>query len=183
MEPSELVILDLCSGSGAWSKPYRDNGYKTIQVDLINGVDVRLFNPQGPVHGILAAPPCTIFAGSGARWWKEKGEAPLLEGLSMVDACLRIIYKTKPKFWALENPVGRLIHYLGEPTLRFEPWHYGDPYTKYTLLWGQFNEPIPNYVNPTEGSKMHKMGPSPDRAAKRSETSSAFAQAFFEANR
>ena len=33
---------------------------------------------QDDVYGILAAPPCTEFAGSGARWWEEKGKKPLL---------------------------------------------------------------------------------------------------------
>ena len=132
------VILDLCGGTGSWSKSYRDAGYDVRIIDpLADGTDVRLFEtPEYKVHGILAAPPCTHFAISGARWWKGKGEEALLDGLSVVDACLRIIYATKPEWWVLENPVGRLRKYIGDYKLIFQPWEYGDPWTKRTCLWG-----------------------------------------------
>lgn len=132
----QKIILDLCGGTGSWSKPYREAGYKVQVIDLERGDDVRLYIPPRRVYGILAAPPCTHFSASGARWWAEKGNLALAEGLSVVDACLRIIYQAKPKFWALENPVGRLTHYLGKPKLIFNPCDYGDPYTKKTCLWG-----------------------------------------------
>jgi len=178
------VILDLCGGTGSWSKPYRDAGYDVRVIDpLADGADVRLFEiPEYTVHGVLAAPPCTHFAGSGARWWRDKGEEALLDGLSVVDACLRVIWATSPKWWVLENPVGRLVHYLGKPKMYFDPWEYGDPYTKKTCLWGEFTEPLRSPVEPTEGSKMHLLSPGPDRWRLRSATPPGFAQAFFEAN-
>lgn len=178
------TILDLCGGTGSWSKPYADAGYDVIVVDpLIDGNDVRLYIPPKNVYGVLAAPPCTHLAGSGARWWNSKGEAALLESLSIVDACLRIVQATQPKFWALENPVGRLTKYLGKPKMYFNPCDYGDPYTKKTCLWGNFNEPIKNTVIPTLGSYMHKLPPSKDRWVLRSMTPQGFAKAFMEANR
>ena len=144
---------------------------------------VRLFElPEYQVHGVLAAPPCTHFAGSGARWWKDKGEDALLDGLSVVDACLRVIWATRPTWWVLENPVGRLVHYLGLPKMYFDPWEYGDPYTKKTCLWGEFREPRRSPVEPTDGSKMHLVPPGPERWRIRSATPPGFAQAFFEAN-
>jgi len=177
-------ILDLCGGTGAWSKPYRDNGYEVKIIDIKRNIDVRIFKkPDYNVYGILAAPPCTHLASSGARWWEEKGKEALLEALSIVDACLRIIQVTKPHFWALENPVGRLVHYLGKPKMYFHPYEYGDPYTKKTCLWGNFNKPQKNPVEPTEGSKMHKLPPGEDRSKKRSITPSGFAEAFYEANK
>ncbi len=180
--PWGKTILDLCGGTGSWSEPYREAGYHVVVVDLPR--DVRLEEvPAMKIHGVLAAPPCTDFAGSGARWWQGKGEKALLEGLSVVDACLRLIHVTKPQWWALENPVGRLVHYLGEPRLMFDPCDYGDPYTKRTCLWGEFNAPALNRVEPTEGSKMHLLPPSPDRWKLRSTTPAGFARAFFEANK
>lgn len=177
------LILDLCGGTGAWSKPYADAGHEVLVVDLSRGDDVRLFiPPHNNIHGVLAAPPCTHLAGSGARWWAEKGEAALLENLSIVDACIRIVQVCKPQWWALENPVGRLVHYLGPPEMYFHPYEYGDPWTKKTCLWGEFNEPVKNPVEPTEGGKIHRMAPSPDRAKLRSITPPGFARAFFEAN-
>jgi hypothetical protein len=137
--------------------------------------------PKG-VYGVLAAPPCTHLASSGARWWKQKGEMALLEALSVVDACLRIVLATTPVFWVLENPVGRLTHYLGKPMMYFDPCDFGDPYTKKTCLWGRFNEPVKSPVDPVEGSKMHRLSPSDDRQELRSVTPPGFARAFFEAN-
>lgn len=178
-----MTILSLCDYTGAWSQPYRDAGYDVVQVDIKHGQDVRLFQALPfPVRGVLAAPPCTHFASSGARWWEGKGEEALLEALAVVDACMRIIVVHRPQWWVLENPVGRLGAYLGAPRMAFDPCDYGDPYTKRTLLWGDFREPMKARVPATEGSKMHRLPPSPDRAALRSVTPSGFARAFFEAN-
>lgn len=180
------LILSLCDHSGEWSRPYLDNGYEVIRVDLQDGQDVRTFKKLDvPVHGILAAPPCTHFALSGARWWAEKGEESVLEGLAVVDACLRIILIHRPVWWVLENPVGRLRDYLGPPAFRFDPCDYGDPYTKRTLLWGNFTPPVGMFcpsardVAPILGSLMHVKKRSMND---RSKTSSAFARAFYEAN-
>ena len=179
-----LTVLSLCDASGVWSEPYVKAGYDVRRIDLENGADVRLFQALPyPVRGVLAAPPCTHLASSGARWWAGKGQEALLDALAVVDACIRIIMVHRPVWWVLENPVGRLRDYLGEPRMSFDPADYGDPYTKRTLLWGQFAEPLKvNRVEPVEGSKMHLMPPSPERAALRSVTPGAFAQAFFEAN-
>lgn len=178
------VILDLCGGTGSWSKPYTENkDYKVKLITLLDE-DVRLYEfAKVKVYGVLAAPPCQHFSLSGARWWQEKGPSKLLEGLSILDACMRIILLTKPKFWCLENPVGRISTYLGPPKFKFHPNHFGDPYTKKTYLWGKFNIPKYNYVEPVEGSKLHKIGPGPDRNMLRSITPEGFAKAFYEANR
>lgn len=182
------TILSLYDFSGNWSRPYREAGYHVVQVDLQRGGDVRLMrylDVPGGVHGILAAPPCTEFANSGARWWAGKGDQALLDGLSTVDAALRMVVIYRPEWWALENPVGRLSAYLGDPEFAFDPCDYGDPYTKRTLLWGSFQPPVamlapvgPTF--PSEGSKMHRMSSSNKNG--RSETPMGFARAFFEAN-
>ena len=178
------IILDLCSGSGAWSKPYLEAGYHVRYVDLdLAGDDIRFQRKYNlEVQGILCAPPCDTFAVSGARWWKVKGTLALRNALSIVDACLRAVVIYKPKFWCLENPVGRLVHYLGKPKMYFHPWEYGDPYTKKTALWGEFNTPIKTPVEPTNKDYIHHLPPTPQRKALRSITPSGFAKAFFEAN-
>lgn len=189
------VILDLCGGTGAWSEPYAEAGYDRRVITLPK-YDVRLYCPPPNIYGVLAAPPCTDLAGSGARWWKGKGEGALLEALSIVDACFRIIMVSKPVFWCLENPVGRLVRYLGKPVMYFQPYEYGDPYTKKTCLWGNFNIPKKNPVEPIVSSidgsnkpirrypsKMHLLPPSANREILRSITPPGFAQAFYEENR
>ena len=173
----------MCGGSGAWSEPYREAGYRVEVIDLRAGHDVRLFRRlRVGVHGILAAPDCTNLAGCNARRWRERGDPALIAALGLVDACVRIAWVQQPRWWALENPVGRLVHYLGPPRLMFHPADYGDPYTKRTLIWGNFTPPAKRPVAVTRGSLMHLMPPSPDRKARRSVTPAGFARAFFEAN-
>lgn len=189
MQYATHTILSLCDHSGAWSQPYREAGYNVVQVDIKLGQDIRLLPFPGRVHGLLAAPPCTHLANSGARWWAGKGEAALLESLAIADACLRFVALCQPVWWALENPIGRLSRYYGKPAFTFDPCDYGDPYTKRTCLWGRFTPPMPVFVGEdrsvaaTEGSKMHRMPPSAERATLRSVTPAGFARAFFEVNR
>ena len=178
---AQRIILDLCGGTGAWSRPYADAGYDVRLVTLPDA-DVRMMEFPGGVHGILVGPPCTHLAASGARWWQAKGPSVLLEALSVADACCRLVLMCKPKWWAMENPVGRLRRFYGPPTMMFNPCDYGDPWTKRTCLWGEFAAPTTSPVAPTEGSKMHRLPPSPDRARLRSITPPGFARAFFEAN-
>lgn len=181
------TILSLCDITGNWSRPYEVAGYAVVRVDLKAGCDVRtLERMDARVHGILAAPPCDHFAVSGARWWASKGDAAILDGLSIVDACLRAVAIYRPEWWALENPVGRLKRWLGPPAWSFDPCEFGDPYTKRTCLWGHFTPPVPLFapqarkvVEPVLGSMMHTVVRD---KAKRSATPSGFAQAFFEAN-
>ncbi|MBD3293396.1 MAG: hypothetical protein GF393_10765 [Armatimonadia bacterium] len=197
------TILDLCGGTGAWSRPYAEAGYD-VRVITLPEHDVRTYQPPANVHGILAAPPCTEFASSGARWWKQKGEKALLEGLSVVDACLRLVVVCEPAWWVLENPVGRLRRWLGPPVHSFDPWEYGDAYTKRTLLWGTFViperrpcEPDPALLGTKanrgrgrhsrpqlafKSKKMPLLPPSANRATLRAITPPGFARAFFEAN-
>jgi hypothetical protein len=181
------LILSLCDHSGEWSRPYAEAGYDVRRIDLKDGHDVRLLEHLGePVRGILAAPPCDHFALSGARWWEAKGERAVLDGLAIVDACLRAVAIHRPEWWALENPVGRLSRYLGPPAMTFQPCQFGDPYNKRTCLWGHFTPPCPlvsararEPVAATMGSMMHTMIRS---KAARSVTPAGFAQAFYESN-
>jgi len=171
------IILDLCGGSGSWSQPYVEAGYD-VELVTLPIRDVRVYFPPENVYGVLCAPPCTVFSNAGA--WVQRSQDEILQALSVVDACLRIVAISNPVFWCLENPVGKLGYYLGKPRWTFDPYEYGDPYTKHTCLWGKFNIPARNPVPPVLGSKMHTNVRSP---AKRAITPPGFAQAFFEANR
>lgn len=165
---SEKIILDLCGGTQSWARPYIDAGYKVITITLPDG-DVRDWRTWikdidiSKVHGVLAAPPCTMF--SFART-KAKKPRDLKEGMECVRACLEVIWhikevtqetgkKTLPlKFWALENPYhGFLPQFLGKPAFTFDPWEFGDGYQKRTALWGHFTEPKKNPVPMTEEAK------------------------------
>ena len=153
------VILDLCGGSGAWSKPYKDAGYDVRLINLpeydvtnvANVNDSLLFlHPYGgfmdvkykDIYGILAAPPCTEF--SLAKNGNHR-KRDLQTGMETVEACMQIIWAvqihTKLSFWALENPVGLLRRFLGKPQYSFYQWWFGDKGIKRTDLWGCFNIP------------------------------------------
>jgi len=206
MSNKSKIILDLCGGTGSWSKPYRDAGYDVRLVTLPKK-DVLTYRPPKNVYGILAAPPCTMF--SFART-NAKLPRDLKAGMLTVRACLNIIYKqmeirqgtnekTLPlKFWALENPYhGFLRRIIGRPAFTFDPWEFGDGYKKRTALWGNFVDPV----------KLKKVAEQPrsswsskkfdrlksheihgeffgqyDRTTRRAITPAGFAQAFFKAN-
>ena len=148
---SEKIILDLCGGTGSWSKTYLESGYDVRLITLPND-DVRTYIPPDNVYGILAAPPCTEFSVLNclAEPRKRKPE----EGLIVVDACFRIIQLCKPVFYAIENPMGFLKEYLGKPDFIFQPWEFGDAWTKRTALWGLFNLPHKTYTNWYEVPKL-----------------------------
>ena len=207
------IILDLCGGTGSWSKPYKEAGYD-VRVITLPEYDVLTYEPPDNVYGILAAPPCTMF--SIARNDKTaKLPRDLKQGMEIVNACLNVIHKClyqtyikkrTIKFWALENPAtGYLRHFLGKPALTFQPFEYGDPYTKSTSLWGMFNEPKKKIVKPidilVDGRKefthrvehysnlkeipkgyLEKTGIS-RKTVMRSMTPTGFAEAFYRANK
>ena len=204
------IILSICDYSGAWSQPYRDAGYTTIQIDpklktsvdskgnKTYGMSVQDFVNYGhniglKAHGVMLAPPCTHFTVSCNRLWKEKdADGRTDEGLEIVDACLWLKDYVQPKWWVFENPVGRLPTLrpdtLGKPHFYFQPHWYGDPYTKRTGLWGDFNVDLPRTdVEPIRSSKqgswLQNLGGSSERTKElRSMTPPGFAQAFFKAN-
>jgi len=175
-----IRILDLCGGSGSWSKPYAEAGYDVIVVDpVVDGRDVRLLEAkQGRIHGILAAPPCTVWSYARNRY--PPSEAEQLASLSVVDACLRIIAVQQPVWWALENPRNKLRRFLGKPRLEFYQWEYGDPGHKPTCIWGKFAPPM---KHPTPRTKPSTWKTSQENARPEDAIMPAgFARAFFDSN-
>lgn len=184
------VILDVGGGSGEWSRPYRLAGYDVRIIDptVWPFLTAETYVPdETPVQGVLLAPPCTEFAASGARWWDGKDPALLQRAIATVRAFLRIVACVSPAWWALENPVGRLgrcVPELGRYAYSWQPWEFGDAETKRTCMWGNHNRPEPTVTSRPDqvNARVHRMGPSPDRARLRSITPAGFARAFMEAN-
>lgn len=190
------TILSLFDHSGQWSAPYAAAGYNVIRVDIQDGTDVMTFDHLsiGPVHGILAAPPCTDFASAGARWFARKdASGSTAQSVALVRRTLQIISDLNPQWWALENPVGRihtLVPELGSAAYRFDPCDFGEPYTKRTHLWGQFNTALPRTPVAPEGHRPGQPnawyskvgGTSLKTKNHRSATPAGFARAFFEVN-
>ena len=198
------IILDLCGGTGSWSKPYEEAGYKVIIADLKNDIDITKEYTQNVLinkkpYGILAAPPCPMFSFCRTN---AKHPRDLFSAMEIVSSCLHIIWECqfkiksdvqkKPplKFWALENPNGMLKWFLGKPAYQFNPYDFGDNYKKNTHLWGYFNEPKKNPIKCTmpkfdkmASKDIHpKMFGKLTRQKRRAITPQGFAKAFFEAN-
>lgn len=155
------IILDLCGGTGSWSKPYAEAGfdvrvvtlpdYDVSKVDFGNlwltfpgedGSEMRINYED--VYGIFAAPPCTMF--SRART-TAKTPRDFRNAMGTVQACLKVIWEIQIrsqftlKFWAMENPAGHLQRFLGKPPFKFHPYDFGDRHSKETFIWGNFNFP------------------------------------------
>jgi hypothetical protein len=201
------VVLSLCDRTGNMVQPWIEAGYEAITVDLQESdtankhrhhfaADIRTWRYPlrfGKPAIIFAFPPCTHFAVSGARWFKEKGLGAVIGGLELVNACREICEESGAP-WMLENPVGTLATYWRDADYNFDPCDYGDPYTKKTCLWignGFVMPPIinpgdmfdePTRVEPTQGSMMHRLPPSEDRGNLRSVTPMGFAHAVYRAN-
>jgi hypothetical protein len=222
------TIISICDHSGGWSRPYAEAGYNVLRVDpkhppgftkMADGGwavgmtaqeilgHYRTLMEMGAtpnVHGLMLAPVCTDFTNSGARWWAGKDASGSTEqSLELVDACLALVELLKPRWWVLENPVGRLPKLrpqLGKPLLYIHPHQYAlladdpdkDAYTKKTGLWGSFNpaleraelDPVFYTKGGKRGSWMwaHLGGKSDRTKELRSVTPQGFARAFFKAN-
>lgn len=211
------VILDLCGGTGAWSQPYAESGQYRVIIVTLPAQDVRAYRVPliwraGSVRGVLAAPPCDDFSVSGAQYWPTKdADGRTARSLEIVDACLRVITEAGPAWWVMENPIGRLRALrsvvLGEPVVWpafdgwskdgprrigprvvCDPYQFGDPYTKATMLWGRFRRPAYGpIVEPIrankQGSWLQSLGGKSEKTKRlRAMTPPGFARAFFEAN-
>jgi len=197
------IILDLCGGTGSWSLPYKNSGYKVITITLPD-YDIRktkikdghiifIGNEKShlvvakEVYGILAAPPCTEF--SLAKSTKPRDFS---KGMIVVQHCFRIIWLARKnlglKFWAMENPRGFLRQFIGRPAFTFEQWEFGESGIKPTDLWGFFNEPKKSVkIRPGGMSKKYPNGRWNAKgwsksAEKRAITPAGFAKAFMEVN-
>lgn len=179
MENKDKIILDLCGGSGNWSKPYVEAGYTVALIDLPQDVRLLEFDEKLNVWGILAAPPCIVHSYARQRYGMPYDDE-IIEALSISDACLRAVYIYKPKWWALENPRNKLRRYYGKPRLTFKQWWFGDGQEKPTCLWGDFN--MQSYA-PGKRTKPSTFKTSKQNADKKDAiTPPKFAKAFFESN-
>jgi hypothetical protein len=198
------IVISLFDYTTNMVRPWADAGFLCHCVDVKHpageqregnivrvGADILEWLPPYAVVKILFAfPPCTDVAVSGARWFKDKGLGALVDALRLFDVALRLAEWTKAPYM-IENPVSTLSTYWRKPDHIFDPCDYGDyiaerseAYTKKTCLWtgNGFVMPKKKRIAPVDGSRMHRLGPSKERASLRSVTPRGFAKAVFEAN-
>lgn len=137
-------IVSLFDRSHNILKPWRINGFECEAYDIENALEkdgikhnkINILDVDSiSADFVIAFPPCTDFASSGARLWKEKGEPDL-----------SLLYKTKVLAsgipLVIENPIGRMSNYIGKADLICHPYEFSgytenqdDCYMKKTCLW------------------------------------------------
>lgn len=204
MTPAGFALFGF-DHSTVMAEPWAHAGYICYCVDIQHesgehrdgniirvGCDIRRWRPLTYLPWKIAAffPPCTHLAVSGARWFRGKGLRALSQSIELVAEAAEMA-ETLACPYLIEQPVSTLASYWRPPDYTFDPCDYGgyldppgDEYTKKTCLWtgGGFVMPEKKRVSPTQGSKMHLLPPSEERANLRSVTPRGFAQAVFEAN-
>lgn len=178
-----LRVLVACEYSGRVRDAFRRRGHHAMSCDLLP-TDVPGPHFQGDVRQILhlgwdiliAHPPCTHLAVSGARWFhlKRKEQAEAL-------AFVQLLLDAPVPRIALENPISIISSKIRKPDQVIQPWMFGHGETKATCLWLKNLPPlVPTNVVVGRENRVHRMPPSADRWKKRSETYLGIAEAMAE---
>lgn len=176
-----MRVLVACEYSGRVRDAFIERGHEAMSCDLLP-TDVEGPHYQGNVFDIIddgwdlmiAHPPCTHLAVSGARWFKDKIEEQK-EALEFVRKLMNVnIPKT-----CIENPVSIISSRIRKPDQIIQPWMFGHGETKATCLWLTNLEPlIATKVVDGRIPAVHRMAPSPDRWKLRSITYQGIADAM-----
>lgn len=176
-----MKVLVACEYSGVVRDAFLKQGHNAISCDLLP-TEQPGPHYEGNVLDILdngwdlmiAHPPCTHLAVSGARWFKDKQQEQK-EALDFV----RVLLDAPIKHIALENPVSVISSKIRKPNQIIQPWQFGHGETKKTCLWLK-NLPPLQPTNIVEGreQRIWKLPPSKDRWKLRSITYQGIADAM-----
>lgn len=176
-----MKILIACEYSGTVREAFSKLGHDAWSCDILETeipgnhlqCDVREILGDG-WDMMIAHPPCTHLAVSGARWFKDK-KVEQAEALEFV----RLLLAAPIKRIALENPISIISSHIRKPDQIIQPWQFGHGETKATCLWLQ-NLPKLQPTNIVEGreQRIWKMPPGENRWKERSRTFEGIAQAM-----
>ena len=125
---------------------------------------------------MIAHPPCTHLAVSGARWFKGK----LTEQVQALLFVQRLMAAPIPRI-CIENPISIISSRIRKPDQIIQPWQFGHGETKATCLWLKgLPKLVPTNIVEGREARVHKMPPGPDRWKERSRTFTGIAQAMAE---
>ncbi len=156
-----MRVLIACEESQAVTKEFRDRGHEAYSCDILpsSGTLPEYHLQQDVVplleqdwDLIIAFPPCTHLASSGAAWFAEKRrDGRQQEG---IDFFMLFTNLSAPKV-VIENPVGIMSSTYRKPDQIIQPWWFGDPFEKRTCLWLKGVEPLvaTNPVQPAPRSE------------------------------
>lgn len=133
-----MPVLVACEESQAVTTCFRDLGFEAYSADIL---PTSGFNPEWHIQGdvrellglpwdlVIAFPPCTHLATSGARWFKDKSSIQI-EAIEFF-----MLFANLPGRVAIENPVGIMSTRFRKPDQIVHPYYFGDAYSKKTCLW------------------------------------------------
>lgn len=176
-----LNVLVACEFSGIVREAFTKHGHNAWSCDLLE-TEIPGKHIKGDVLNVLdwgwdlmiAHPPCTHLAVSGARWFKKK-QREQAEALEFVK---KLLDAPIPRI-ALENPISVISTHIRKPDQIIQPWMFGHGETKATCFWLKNLPPLEptNIVDGREG-RVWKCSPGPERWKERSRTLTGIAEAM-----
>lgn len=176
-----MRVLVACEFSGTVRNAFQEIGHEAWSCDLLP-TETPGKHYQCDVSQVIglgwdlmvAHPPCTYLAISGARWFKERKQEQ-----SQALAFVKFLLSAPIPKIALENPVSIISTKIRKPDQIIQPWQFGHGETKRTCLWLK-NLPLLKPTNVVSGreSRIHYMAPGPDRGKDRSRFYTGIAEAM-----
>jgi hypothetical protein len=179
-----MRVLVACEFSGVVRDAFCALGHEAWSCDLLPTErdspfhligDVRDFlGPAGCWDLMIAHPPCTYLAVSGARWMASRP----VETEAALEFVRLLLAAPIPRI-ALENPVSIISSRIRKPDQIIQPWQFGHGETKATCLWLKNLPPlVPTAIVSGREARVHRMPPGPDRWRERSRTMPGIAAAM-----
>lgn len=179
-----MRVLVACEFSGVVRDAFIRRGHDAISVDLLptewdgphHQGDVLAFLEEDEFGFdlMIAHPPCTYLAVSGARWFAQRQQEQE-EALAFVQLLLDAPI---PRI-ALENPISVISTRIRRPDQIIQPWQFGHPETKATCLWLKGLPKLqPTDIVDGREPRVHHASPGPDRWKERSRTLRGIAEAM-----
>ena len=176
-----MKVLVACEFSGVVREAFSRRGHDAYSVDLLPTEQPGQHFTDDVIPWLsnywdlmVAFPPCTHLAVSGARWFKHK-QAEQAEALAFI----RKLMMAPIERICIENPIGVISTQIRKPDQIIQPWMFGHGETKATCPWLK-NLPALTPTNIVGGrdARVHREPPSPDRWKNRSRTLPGIAEAM-----
>ena len=190
-----MKILVACEESQAVTIELRKLGHEAYSCDIqdqsggypewhIMGDVVPLLEQEWDM--IIAFPPCTDLAVSGAAWFAEKRK----DGRQQASIDFFMLFaNAKCEKIAIENPVGIMSTQWRKPDQIIQPYHFGHMEQKKTCFWLKGLPKLQHTENvfhammelpKKDRERLHYLSPGPERAKLRSKTFPGIAKAIAE---
>lgn len=175
-----MKVLVACEFSATVREAFKSQGHNAWSCDLLdteiegNHIKDNVLNHLDGWDLIIAHPPCTHLAVSGARWFKNKAK----EQKEAIEFFMALVNAPCEKI-CVENPISIMSSRYRKPDQIIQPWQFGHGETKATCLWLKgLNKLKPTNIVDGREARIHKLPPSKDRWKIRSKTFDGIAKAM-----